>query len=205
MFKTLIGGVSAILISTGVASAAQIDLASMNLAEATPSYAGSGDTVFDAPLESFATDFFFAPLTLNNFAGSELDLYYDFSGSFPSELTVDYGGGDVEEFDITDFGFTDNTLEFLLSQTSAALADPRIAVGQVGILRYTSDDFDFSVLDPLDFFNANLIDPDFNPIFLASGDLTLTALNAIPVPAGLPLLLSGIGGMYLMRRRKGRG
>jgi hypothetical protein len=79
-----------------------------------------------------------------------------------------------------------------------------VGIGENAIIRFTSDDFDFSGSDPLSFFADNL-DPDDN-WFLASTDFTVTSLEstlaAVPLPASLPLLLIGLGGLAHIGRRR---
>ena len=64
---------------------------------------------------------------------------------------------------------------------------------------YTDMHVDFSGLDAGGFFGTMAFVTDLD--YLAVAD-DLTAFNPVPLPAGLPLLLGGLGIMGLMRRRQ---
>lgn len=198
MFKQVVSVAAAtVFLGTIQASAAPIDLDALLFEEASPSYSGSGDIVYDDFTGFVMTDFF-NPLALDDFPGSDINLSYDLNGGGGDFADVFYDP-DLESFDIVAFGFTDNSLEFLLSR-SAFSDEPAVGVGPDAILRVTSDLFDFSADDPLSYFSANA-DP-FDGLFLASTDLTLTSLTAVPLPASLPLALAGLGALGFLARRK---
>ena len=190
----------ALLLGTGSAQAAPIDLAGLGFVETTPVYSGSGGVFYDD---------FFALLTgdglfLDDFADSDVTFEFDGTG-FADFVTVNYDFfGDFEDFDIVASGDDEtDTLEFLLSRSFSDLMNGTTGLGANAIMRITSDDFDFSTFAPLDFFADNA---DANGEFFASVDFTITALDStlapIPLPATLPLVLAGMGGLFIVGRRR---
>lgn len=207
--KTIIAGAAAVFLGMGAAEAAPIDLAALGFTEGAPSYSGSGGVFYDQAIQ-LLTDDFLNMISIDGFAGSELQFFFDPFG--PNISNVFYEpSGDFESFDIVASGETEtgsgDTLEFLLSRYDSDLGNGTVGVGLNAILRITSQDFDFSTRAPFDFFDDNSTDPGNGFLeYFTDVNVTLTALDrttpVIPLPASLPLILAGLGSFALVRRRR---
>jgi hypothetical protein len=109
-------------------------------------------------------------------------------------------------------GSTENTLRGSpFSIVAGDMLDGVIAATYSGIVNVAGDDaqgdiytdllIDFTGLDAGAFTGAFEFAADMDSLFEA-GDLTPVGVSAVPLPAGLPLLLTGFGAFGLMRLRK---
>jgi hypothetical protein len=203
--KYISASAATLLLGLSAAQAAPIDLAGLGLTEGTPVYAGTGGVFYDDNDSTVADDFGFNPFVLDDFADSEVVLEFDGLGlGFGDIVEVSYEFlGDYEYFDIVAFGDNgSDTFEFLLQLSDSDLSFGTTDLGDDAIMRITSGDFDFSNGSPFDFFAANA---DANAEFFADVSFTLTALDGTltsPLPATLPLVLAGMGGLAWAGRRK---
>jgi hypothetical protein len=197
-----------LLLGTPAVQAATIDLAALGFVETTQTSSGSGGVYYDGQNGTLYNDLFPNELFLDDHPASAVFFEFDEIGmGFPDFLTVEYdsfNGGDYEDFDIAAFGDNgSDTFEFLLKRCCNDLSNGTVGIGKNAIARFTSNAFDFSGFDPLSFFAANLDDEDF---FDASTSFTVTSLEstlpAVPLPASLPLLLVGLGGLAHFGRRR---
>jgi len=194
---------AALLLGTSAAHAAPIDFVGLGFVETTPVYEGSGGVFYDDFLPLLSNDFL-SPLVLDDFAGSEVSFLFDGTG-FADFVTVSYEFlGDFEDFYIVASGDNEtDTLEFLLSRSGSDLTNGTTGLGANAIMRLSSGDFDFSNLAPLDFFADNVVNGEavFDDV-----TFSITALDSplapIPLPATLPLVLAGMGGLFIVGRRR---
>ncbi|WP_417525566.1 VPLPA-CTERM sorting domain-containing protein [Marinovum sp.] len=176
------------------ANAAPLDLTAFLEGPAVPGTA-PGVLLFD-PVFGLEVDFF-APLPLAN--GTDITFLYDGVIDIFDVLTLPFGPLDF--YNITEVGFTPDTLEFLLTIDPGSGPGP--VFGPHAVARFTSPDFDFLFLPP----GADPLTSLSLPAYpLASYSVSPLALvTPIPLPAGLPLLLSGLAGLVVLRRRKRLG
>lgn len=96
----------------------------------------------------------------------------------------------------TDFatmdGATSDLIEILFSLSTN---DGSLTTSSLVLASLTGD---FFSTDPISGLPINAL-TDFG--FFGSGALTLTAVNQVPLPAGIVLLLTALGGLVLVRRR----
>lgn len=177
-----------------VAQAAPVDLLSLGLELGTPRYEALGGVGFFEPfLDEFAADFT-SGLSVSGFPGSEVTFFYSSTG--PNNVAISYDGLTLDSYDITQVGFTTNSLEFLIAR------DPlSVAIGNLGndaLVQVTSAAFNFAgISDPLVVFRgAGAADYDI--------DVSLQALAQIPLPAGAVLFGTALAGLGVMRRRQQR-
>ncbi|WP_272008232.1 VPLPA-CTERM sorting domain-containing protein [Roseovarius sp. ZX-A-9] len=193
---------AALLLGTSAAHAAPIDFVGLGFVETTPVYEGSGGVFYDDFFPLLSNDSL-SPLVLDDFAGSGVSFLFDGTG-FDDFVTVSYESvSDFERFDIVASGDNEtDTLEFLLSRNLSNLTNGKTGLGANAIMRLSSGDFNFSNLAPLDFF----ADKAFNGVDAYDVTFSITALDSplapIPLPATLPLVLAGMGGLFIVGRRR---
>ncbi|MFK7876318.1 MAG: VPLPA-CTERM sorting domain-containing protein [Paracoccaceae bacterium] len=194
MDRTSFWAASMLLAVSSGAQAAPIDLAAKGLILGTPILEANGGIGFFEPfLDEFGADFT-SGLELTGTPGSEVT--FAFSDKGPNEFAISFTGIDLDSYDITEIGFTDMSLEFLIERDPLNLSTG--GAGDDAFVRVLSQSFDFSMVsDPLDFFRTGgAVDYDI--------DVTIQGLNqpaAIPLPAGIVLLGSALIGFGVLRRR----
>jgi hypothetical protein len=188
---------AALLMLPGLAQGAPIDLTGAGLSLTSPSYSSTGGAAFFVPVPSpsLLSDFVFPP-GLTGFAGSQVSFLY--SSSVASTFSISYTGFDNDFYDVTEIGFTDESLQFLIERPASNPTSGN--AGDQAFVEITSAGFDFAGLsDPFDFFSSA-------PVSDFAIDLTIDGLTnspspaPIPLPAGLVLLGTALLGFYGMRR-----
>lgn len=125
------------------------------------------------------------------------ELFLDAEVTSSDPFTADFGTLDVSDEtdfvvlgDLVDFGFTDTSLEFLFDTFDGRFAADFGAQVLVEFTLARGSNLTFL---------SGLEDGD-----VVEGGLTLSAVDLapIPLPAGLPLLLAGLGGFWVLRRRQ---
>lgn len=171
----------------GQAHAVQL---SFDLSGLTDAFTGAGVTGgFDFDTD----DLSFGAIDIGGISAS----YGAGSGVFRPGLEV----GGFGEFDDGLFQFTSEDISFLFSPTGLDLDDPGLAAGEMRTLA------DIIALEGMVNDDFQLADPFAATSSLLTGDVVVTRQDdqvaPIPLPAGLPLLLAGLGGLALIRRRVG--
>jgi len=185
------------------ASAATIDLAALDLIPQTPVYTGSGDLTFEGgrvPILSDNTN-----VVVDGFTGSQLLLAFVESSS--SVVGLSYNATNDEQFDVIAVGDNgDNMFELLLERGSFNSSDPDIGLGPNAIIRFTSDDFDFSQDAPFAFFESgNLIDY-IGVTFEATSLYAIPApVTPVPLSPSMLFLMTGIAGLGWVGMRSTAG
>jgi len=121
-----------------------------------------------------------------------LDILLDFDVSDPDDIggslfSVDDNGGFLDG-DLVRTGFDDDVLELLFGDLTGTAAADFGGLVQIDIVFLDP----FPGIDPL----SNLVDGTTYEV-----SATVSAVAPIPLPAALPLLLAGLGGLVLLRRR----
>jgi hypothetical protein len=209
MMKTTFAAISVAMVLAAPAVSAPLDLPGL-LRTGTVSN-GSGGIFYATATGALTDDFPFDPLVFDaglsggDFAGvNDTILDYDFlSGS--GLFIVDPGGPQDAGFEITDAGFSGDTIEFLLAYDAASLG-PAPYPGAVGaVLSITSADFSSAPV-PLDSVGAleDFFVQNSDPFgeFLAPVSFSIQALAPVPAPAPLLLLGTALAGLGLARRKR---
>ncbi|MDW3223932.1 MAG: VPLPA-CTERM sorting domain-containing protein [Paracoccaceae bacterium] len=122
----------------------------------------------------------------------------DSDGNFVSDAAP---GLDITSFDLTQsiFGVGMDTAVDVAASTFSILYDV------TGTNDFSSDDFVLAVLDFgagsfFDPFDVSLMDLGFAELQV----LSASRINPIPLPAGLPLMIVGLGGFAVLSRRRKR-
>ncbi|MEP4195302.1 MAG: VPLPA-CTERM sorting domain-containing protein [Aliishimia sp.] len=208
MKTTVLSAMTAVvLVGASAVQAAPIDLLGLGLEETTTFRSASGGVFYDDGFGLLTNDTgtgALPPVTLDGFTDSEIVFEFDGTG-FADFVTLNYQAlGDFEDYSIVAFGDDGGSvLEFLLERGSSDFGNGTSALGSDVIMRISSGDFDFTTFDPLAYLSsvADMTTGEFS----AETSITLTALSAIapiPVPASLPLILAGMGGLAFVGRRR---
>jgi hypothetical protein len=196
MFKK-VNMLTALTLVVGTAShAAPIDLAAIGLELGSPTLQANNGTAFFEPffLNEFAADALSSGLEVVGVPGSTVS--FSLSDLGPNEFSIFFPNPGLDSYDITEVGFTASTLEFLIDR--AASNPIRGGVGDRAFVRVDSADFDFAAASPLDFF-ASRVDTAYDIDVTVRG--VASTVVPIPLPAGAFLLLSGLLGLGVLRRR----
>ena len=192
---------AALLMLPALAHSAPIDLSEAGLSLTSPSYSSTGGAArfVPIPFPFLLADASFPP-RLDGFAGSEVSFFY--SSSVASTFSISYTGFDDDFYDVTETGFTDSSLQFLIERPDSNPTSGN--AGDLAFVEITSTGFDFSgVADPFEFFSTA-------PVTDFAIDLTINGLTdavdptptPIPLPASLVLLGSALLGVFGLRRRR---
>ena len=154
-------------------------------------------------------------------AGGHYDIYGDIlGGTLADNVAAIHYGNDAERARFTFAGGNFNLVSFDLSgwlvrDTDPIVVDVTASTGAVVTLDSNSvapGIQDFSAVagfSNISWFtigvDENLVESCTNCSIMGFDDVTIGTISAVPLPAGLPLLLTGLGGLALMRGRRRRG
>lgn len=206
--------VAAFVVSVGLGSAQQassstlIDLASLGLVKGSSISTGTGDGVFLAGPGFQSFNFTDGALPIPAFGIS------GFVGGQPFDdlsFTVSVFGGPT--FSTGDFSVkiaqTSTVLELLFDTTANGVGDTLYTLTALSTFTIPLAPPMIPIQSNTDFFDFF----DFGTSSVSSLGSSVTAnmtysvhevneINVIPVPASIPLLLTGLGGFYVLRRRR---
>ena len=186
------------LMATG-ATASSLDLSTYKQIGTTSS--GTGSIFYTLGL---LTEDFIDPLLFNSapvggdFADEAAVLFYDFADPAISFLDVT-----TEVFDITDVGFSGDTIQFLMSFSSGT--STAYPTADAALLSITSSGFSTpatnldNALDLESFFIAN---EDSFGEYAESVSFEVQGLTAIPGPASIFLIAGALAGLGAVARRR---
>lgn len=183
--------------------AATINLTDLDLIPQTPVYAGGGDLTFEngrIPILSDNTN-----VTLDGFADSQLLLSFVGAASNSNLVSISYDTNNAEQFDVTALGDNgDDMFELLLERSSFNLSSASVGLGPNAIIRFTSDEFDFTQDAPFDFFaTSNLV--DYTGVRFAATSLFAEPMPTVPLSPAALFMITGLAGLgWVGRRRKAR-
>ncbi|MEM1159560.1 MAG: VPLPA-CTERM sorting domain-containing protein [Pseudomonadota bacterium] len=200
MFKRIFATITGAALLTSVAvtdsRAAGLDLAAQNLK--------AGDVLFD-PID---------PITVSNLGlfeasgtastGDAVSVVQTATGGFELDVGPLVGAAKIEGgstgTDGTDFATMENGTTDLIEILFTLTTNDASLTGETLVLASLVGDFFGTATDPITglplSFNA-LTDVGF----FDTAKLTLTEVKVIPLPAGMVLLLTALGGLILVRRR----